>query len=122
MNVLQYILTNPPILKACNSPYMQYYFKRFFCFAFLGSYIFISDKKSSQKAIEIGIAFFHSLGNHNGQTLDYFFYASHIRHNLPYKMIPISMSLVEIFLKLSTKTGQMHLIIWTTLDIKLKLI
>ena len=29
---------------------------------------------------------------HKGRTLDYFFYASHIRHNFPYKLIPISMS------------------------------
>ena len=36
-----------PTLKACNSPYMQYYFKSF-CFAFL-SYIFISDRKVEAK-------------------------------------------------------------------------
>ena len=67
-------------------------FQTVFCFAFLGSYIFISDKKSGQKAIEIEIAFFHPLGNPKGRTLDYFFYAAHIRHNVPYKLIPISMS------------------------------
>ena len=72
---------------------MQYYFKRFFCFAFLGSYIFISDKKSQgKKVIEIETAFFHPLGNAKGRTLDHFFYDSHIRHNFPYKLIPISMS------------------------------
>ena len=38
-------------LKACNSPYMQYYFKRgFFCFAFLKSYIFIADQKVKAKS------------------------------------------------------------------------
>ena len=46
---------------------------------------------SRQKALEIKIAFFHSLGNPKGRTLDHFFYASHIRHNFPYKLIPISM-------------------------------
>ena len=49
-------------------------------------------KKSRQKAIEIEMAFFHPLGNHKGRTLDHFFHASHIRHNVPYKLIPISMS------------------------------
>ena len=62
----------------------------FFCFAFLWSYIFISD----QKVIEIEIAFFHSIGNLKGRTLDHFFYASHvhIHHNFSYKLIPISLS------------------------------
>ena len=50
-------------------------------------------KKSKLKAIEIEIAFFFlPLGNPKGRTLDYFFYASYIRHNVPYKLIPISMS------------------------------
>ena len=50
------------------------------------------------KAIEIEIAFFHSLANPKGRTLDYFFHASHIRHNFPYKLIPISMSYLKYFL------------------------
>ena len=44
------------------------------------------------KAIEIEIAFFHPLGNPKGLTLDHFFYASHIHHNFPYKLIPVSMN------------------------------
>ena len=55
-------LTTLSTLKACNSPYMQYYFKRFFVlhpseviFSFL-------IKKSRQKAIEIETAFFIPLG------------------------------------------------------------
>ena len=80
---------------------------------------------SRQKAIEIEIAFFHSLGNPKGRTLDHFFYASHIRHNFPYKTDDYIDELVEIFLKLSLKTVQVHLIIWMTLDnavvIRLKL-
>ena len=56
----------------------------------LGSYTFISDeKKSRQKAIETEIAFCHSLGNPKSRTLDHSFYAPHIRHNFPYKLIPI---------------------------------
>ena len=55
---------------------------------------------SRQKAIEIETAFFHPLGNPKGRTLDHFFYASHICHNFPYKLN----ELVELFLKLSTKT------------------
>ena len=55
--------------------------------------MFISDKKKSrQNVIEIEIAFFHPLGNPEGRTLDHFFYASHIRHNFLYKLIPISVS------------------------------
>ena len=48
-------------------------------------------KKSTQKAIEIEITVFHPLGNFKGRTLDHFFYSSHVRHNFPYKLIPISM-------------------------------
>ena len=44
------------------------------------------------KAIEIEIAFFHSLGDPKGRTLDYFIYALQIRHNFPNKLTPISMS------------------------------
>ena len=69
-----------------------------------------------QKAIEIETPFFHSFGNPKGHTLDHFFYTSHIRHNFPYKLIPKYINeLVEIFLKLSMKTVQVHLIIWTAL-------
>ena len=95
---------------------MQYCFKRFFVLHFSEVIFSFLIKKSKQKAIEIEIAFFHSLGNPKCRTLDHFFCVSHIRHNVPYKLIPISMSQsVEIFLKLSMKTVQVHLIIWTTL-------
>ena len=114
MNVL--FLTTLPTLKACSPPYMQYYFKLFLVLHSLGVIFSLhADEKSRQKAIEIEIAFFHSLGNPKGRTLDHFFYDSHIRHNFPYKLIPISMELAEIFLKLSMKTVQVYLIIWTTL-------
>ena len=89
MNVV--FLTVLPTLKACNSPYMQYYFKRFFV---LHSSEVISSfliKKSRQKAIEIETAFLYPLGNPKGRTLDNFFYASHIRHNFTYKLISMSM-------------------------------
>ena len=79
-------------MKACNSPYMQYYFKRFF--VLLSSEVIFSFliTKLRQKAIEIEIAFFHSLGNPKGLTFDHSFYALHVRHNFPYKLIPISIS------------------------------
>ena len=38
-----------PALKTCNSPYLQYYFKRFFLFCIPRKFIFISDKKSQAK-------------------------------------------------------------------------
>ena len=50
-------LTTLSILKVCNSPCMQYYFKGFFCFAFLRSYIFISDKKVKAKSNRNSIFF-----------------------------------------------------------------
>ena len=58
---------------------------------------------------------FHSFGNPKGRTLDHFFHASHIRHNFPLQTDTYISELVEIFLKLSMKTVQVHLIIWMTL-------
>ena len=56
-------LTTLPTLKACNSPQMQYYFKTVFCFAFLRSYIFISDQKVKAKSNRNrNCIFFISLG------------------------------------------------------------
>ena len=71
MNV-QFLITLPTS-KACNSRYMQDYFKRVFCFVFFGSYIFISDTMLMLEAIEIETDFFHSLGIPKARTLDYFF-------------------------------------------------
>ena len=90
LNVL--FLTTLPTLKACNSPYMQLYFKWFFVLHSLEVICSFLLKKSKQKAIEIETEFFHSLGNLKDLTLDHFFYASHIRHNVPYKLIRISVS------------------------------
>ena len=75
MNVL--FLTTLPTLKACNSPYMQYYFKRFLVLHSSEVIFSFLIKKSKKKAIEIEIAFLHSLGNPKGHTLDHFFYALH---------------------------------------------
>ena len=38
-------------LRACNSPYMQDYFKQFFCFVFLGNDIFNSDQNVTVKLL-----------------------------------------------------------------------
>ena len=51
MSVL--FLTTLSTLKACNSPYMQYYFKRVFVLEVIFSFLI---KKSRQKAIEIETA------------------------------------------------------------------
>ena len=74
---------------------MQYYFKRFF--ALLSSEVIFSFliKRSKQKVVEIEFAFFHSLGNPKCRPLDRFFYASHICHKFPYKLIPMSMSYLK---------------------------
>ena len=61
-------LTTFPTLKACNSSYMQYYFKRFFVLHSFKVIFSFLIKKSRQKAIEIETAFFHSLGNPKGHT------------------------------------------------------
>ena len=86
-----------PTLKACSSPYMQCYFKWFFVLH-SAEVIFIFDQKlKAKRNIDIETAFFHPFGNPKGRTLDQFFYASHIRHNFPYNLIPISMSYLKYF-------------------------
>ena len=88
---------------------MQYYFKLVFVLHSSKVIFSFLIKKSRQKATEIEIASFHSLGNPKGHTLDHSFYASHIRHNFPYKTDTYIDELAEIFLKLSMKTVQVHL-------------
>ena len=65
-------LTTLSTLQACNSPYMQYYFKRFF--ALHSSEVIFSFliKMSRQKTIEMEIAFFHPLGDPKGRTFGSF--------------------------------------------------
>ena len=95
MNVL--FLATLPTLKACSSPCKQDYFKQFFVLHSLEVIFSFLIKMSMLKAIETEIAFFHSLGNPKGGMLKYLFYVSDIRHNVPYKLIPISMSELEYF-------------------------
>ena len=69
-----------------------------FCFVFFGNQIIISDQLLTLKLVEIDIALvFHSIGNPNGCTLDYFFSAVNIRHNFSYKLIPKSTSYLKYF-------------------------
>ena len=91
-----FFLTTLPTLKACNSPYMQYYFKRFFVLHSSEVIFSFLIKKSRQKAIEIETAFFHPLRNPKGRTLHHFFYVLQTDTYMD--------ELVEIFLKLPTKT------------------
>ena len=56
MNVI--FLTTLPTLKACNSPYMHCYFKRFFVLHSSEVIFSFLIKKSRQKAIEIETVFF----------------------------------------------------------------
>ena len=90
------------------------YFKRFF--ALHSSEVIFSFliKKSRLKAIEIEIAFFHSLGNPKGRTLDHFLCFTY-PSQLPLQTDTYIDELVEIFLKLSMKTVQVQLIIGATL-------
>ena len=81
---------------------MQYYFKRFFVLHSSEVIFSFLIKKSRQKVIEIETAFFSFPWDPKGGTLDHFFYA-------------YIDELVEIFLKLSMKRVEVHLIRWTTL-------
>ena len=107
-------VTTLPTLKACNSPYMQHYFKRFFVLHSSEVIFSLLIKKFRQKAIEIEIAFFsfpwESQGSHIGSLLFCFTYP-------PLQTDAYIDELVEIFLKLSIKTVQVHLIICTTLAV-----
>ena len=75
-------LTTLAILKACNLLYTILFQIAFVLHSF-EVILSLLIEKSRQKAIEKEIAFFHSLGNPKGHTLDHFFYASHIHHNFP---------------------------------------
>ena len=112
MNVL--FLTTLPTLKACNSPYMQYYFKRFFVLHSSEVIFSFLIKKSRQKAIEIKIAFFIPLG------------IPGVAHWIISIMLHISVitSVTNWYLywwvswnifEVINETVQVHLIIWTTL-------
>ena len=114
MNVL--FLTALPTLKACNSPYMQYYFKRFFVLHSLEVIVSFLIKKSRQKAIEIETAFFIPLGFPRVAHWIISFML-HISVITPPQTDTYMNELIEIFLKLSMKTVQVHLIIWATLVI-----
>ena len=84
---------------------MQHYFKRFFVLHSSEVIFSFLIKKSSQKVIEIEIAFFQSLGNPTGRTLDHLQSDTYIDE------------LVELFLTLSMKALQVDLIFWTTLAV-----
>ena len=82
-----------PTSKACTSPYMQYYFKWFSALHSSEVTFSFMIKKSRQKAIEIKITFFHSLGNPKGRTLDHVFTyplppSAHTPGNLHQKFAP----------------------------------
>ena len=88
---------NHPTVRTCNSLCVQDYFKQFFVLNSSEIIFSFLIKNSRLKAIEIETECFHSLGNPKGSMLDYLFYASHIRYNFPYKLIPISMSKLKFF-------------------------
>ena len=89
-----------------------------FCFAFLGSYIFISDQKVKAKSNRNRNCIFsspwESQRSHIGSFLLYSTYPPYF----PLQTDTYINELVEIFLKLPTKTVWVHLIISTTLVVK----
>ena len=78
-----------PTLKACNGCLFLYSSAVIFLFLI---------KRSRQKAIEIETAFFDSLGNPKGRTLDHCFNAWHFRHNFFLNTDTYIDGLVEILL------------------------
>ena len=99
MNVMNVkFLTALPTSKACHWLYIQDHFKRFFVLCSSAMILSFLIEMLMLTAIEIETVCFHSLGNPKGRMLDYFFYALHICHNFPYKLIPISMSYLKYFL------------------------
>ena len=92
-------------LKACSSPYMQYYFKQFLVLYSSEVIFSFQIRKSKQKEIEITTAFLYSHGNPKRRTMDHFILQTDTYID----------ELVEVLLKLSMKTVQVHLIVWTTL-------
>ena len=98
-------------------------FQTVFRFAFLGSYIFISDQtvktKSNRNRNCIFFPFpWESQGSHVGSFLLCFTYPPY----LPLQTDTYIDELVEILLKLSMETVQVHLIIWTTLVVRKMLV
>ena len=88
---------------------MQYYFKRIFVLHSSEVMFPFLIKTSRQKAVETEIAFFHSLGNPKGRTLDHFLCFTY-PSELPLQTDTYIDELAEIFQKLSMKTVQVHLI------------
>ena len=109
MNVL--FLTTLTTSKACNSPLHARLFQTVFCFAFLRSYIFISDQNVNAKSNRIRNCTFHSLGNPKSHMLDYFFmfYISVITFSTNWYLYQ------RVSWNISPKTVEVHLIIGTTL-------
>ena len=94
---------------------MQYYYKRFFVLHSSEAIFSFLIKKSKQKAIEIVISFFHCLGNPRVAHWIISFMLHTYPSYLPQQTDTYIDELVEIFLTLSMKIVQVHLIIWTTL-------
>ena len=94
---------------------MQHYFKRFFVLHTLEAIFSFLIKKSRQKAIEIETAFFIPLGI---QRITHWIisFTLHISVIAPLQTDPYINEVVEIFLQLSMKTVQVHLITWRTLS------
>ena len=102
-----------PNLKACNSAFMSILFQRgFFLFCISWKLYFHFWSKVRQKATETEFAFFIPLEIPRDAHWIIMTYPLW----LPLQTDTYTYDLVEIFLKLSMKAVQVHLIIWTTLD------
>ena len=105
-----------PTLKACNSPCIQYYFKRFFVLHSSKVIFSFLIKKSRQKATEIEIAFSIPLGIPKiaHWIISFMLHISAITSPTNWYLYRwVSWNISEVF----NETGQVHLIIGTTLRI-----
>ena len=103
-----------PTLKACNSPYMQYYFKRLFVLHFSEViFSFLIKKLKAKGNRNRNCIFFIPLGiprvAHCNWIISFMLHISIITS--PIQTDSYIDELVEIFLKLLMKTVQVHLII-----------
>ena len=114
-------LTALPTSKACKLPYLQNHFKRLFVLCSSEMIFSFVIEMLMSKVLEIETAFFsfpwESQGSHVGLFLLCFTYPS----QLPLQTDTYLDELLKIFLKLSTKTVQVHLITGTTLEHSLQI-
>ena len=106
-----------PILGACGSPWMRCWFRQFFRFAFLRGYVFISNQGG--KWWGWVLPFFVSYGVPVFARIGSFLLCFACLPWLPLRAGACVSGLVGVFLVLSVGAVRVHLIIWTSVWIRL---